>query len=139
MKETLNITPAEYFNRFKNISVDRKKLEKLETMNRKLQEEVVRLKLERRRMMNKERNRKRKRQKVLERRQKRRDWIMEQIELGNMTKEHLELVYSRKKLPYEKKNGAPTMTVNSETMTLITIPGTIKHDVSSCCTQTSII
>ena len=49
-------------------------------MNRKLQEEVVRLKLERRRMMNKERNRKRKRQKVLERRQKRRDWIMEQIE-----------------------------------------------------------
>ena len=37
----------------KNVSVDRKKLEKLENMNRKLQEEVVRLKLERRRMMNK--------------------------------------------------------------------------------------
>lgn len=55
----------------------------------------MRLKLERRRMMNKERNRRRKRMKVLERRQKRRDWIMKQIELGNMTKEHLELVYSR--------------------------------------------
>ena len=53
------------------------------------------MKLERRRMLGKERNRRRKRQKVLERRQKRRDWIMQQIELGNMTKEHLELVYSR--------------------------------------------
>ena len=82
-------------------------------------------------MMNKEQNRKRKRQKVLERRQKRRDWIMEQIELGNMTKEHLELVYSRKKLPYEKKNGAPTTTINNETMTLITIPGTSKSEVNT--------
>ena len=55
---------------------------------------------------------------------------MEQIELGNMTKEHLELVYSRKKLPYEKKNGASTTTVSTETMALITIPGSSKTDVS---------
>ncbi len=68
-----------FFFSFKSVAIERKKFEKLESSNRKLQEEVVRLKLERRRMMNKERNRKRKRKKVLERRQKRRDWIMEQV------------------------------------------------------------
>jgi len=68
-----------FFCSYKSVAIERKKFEKLESSNRKLQEEVVRLKLERRRMMNKERNRKRKRKKVLERRQKRRDLIMEQV------------------------------------------------------------
>jgi len=61
-------------------------------------------------MLSKERNRRRKRLKVLERRQKRRDWIMQQIEIGNMTKEHLELVYSR----WRKNNVYTTFAMESK-------------------------
>jgi len=60
-----------------------------------------------------------------------------QIELGNMTKEHLELVYSRKKLPYEKKNVMPgtssSMQEQNETVTLITIPNADHQQVSDFC------
>ena len=48
-----------------------------------------------------------------------------------MTKEHLELVYSRKKLPYERKGGS-----SNETMTLITLPDNITQQVGfDTCTK----
>ena len=48
--------------------------------------------------------RKFKQKKIAERRKVRRNWICKQIESGNMDKNCLALVYSRKALPFEKKS-----------------------------------
>ena len=69
----------------------------------KLRTELSKLRQLRNKMRRREYNRKAKHEKVLERRKKRRQFIQEQIDLGVMDKSQLSLVYSRKKLPYERK------------------------------------
>ena len=69
----------------------------------KLRMELSKLRQLRNKMRRREYNRKAKHEKVLERRKKRRQFIQEQIDLGVMDKSQLSLVYSRKKLPYERK------------------------------------
>ena len=71
----------------------------------KLRTELSKLRQLRNKMRRREYNRKAKHEKVLERRKKRRQFIQEQIDLGVMDKSQLSLVYSRKKLPYERKQS----------------------------------
>ena len=82
----------------------RKAKKDLETIS-KLRNELSKLRQLRNKMRRREYNRKAKHEKVLERRKKRRQFIQQQIELGVMDKSQLSLVYSRKKLPYERKHG----------------------------------
>lgn len=81
----------------------RKAKKDLETIS-KLRNELSKLRQLRNKMRRREYNRKAKHEKVLERRKKRRQFIQQQIELGVMDKSQLSLVYSRKKLPYERKH-----------------------------------
>ena len=80
----------------------RKSKKDMETIA-KLRTELSKLRQLRNKMRRREYNRKAKHEKVLERRKKRRQFIQEQIDLGHMDKSQLSLVYSRKKLPYERK------------------------------------
>ena len=81
----------------------RKAKKDIETIS-KLRVELSKLRQLRNKMRRREYNRKAKHEKVLERRKKRRQFIQQQIDLGVMDKSQLSLVYSRKKLPYERKN-----------------------------------
>ena len=72
----------------------------------KLRQELSALRQVKNKMRRREYNRRAKHQKVLERRKRRRDYIMQQIELGNMDKSALALIYSRKKLPCDQPKSA---------------------------------
>ena len=89
--------------REKLVEARRKKNKKDFDTISKLRLELSKLRQLRNKMRRREYNRKAKHDKVLERRKKRRQFIQQQIELGKMDKSSLSLVYSRKKLPYERK------------------------------------
>lgn len=104
--------------REKSMETRRKKSKKdLDTIS-KLRVELSKLRQLRNKMRRREYNRKAKHEKVLERRKKRREFIQQQIELGNMDKSSLSLVYSRKKLPYERKQRHTSNTTNEGQTTI---------------------
>ena len=89
-------------------------MQKNSEMILKLRQELVGLRQLKNKLRRREYNRKAKASKVLEKRKRRREYIMKEIEDGNMDKSSLALVYSRKKLPCDQVENTPAEAVKQQ-------------------------